>query len=501
LLDLSGLTLGTVFPVFRNYYDDHALGKVTLKNTSNQTARDIKVSLSIKQYMDGPKESPVVDELRPGQSVDVNLFALFQNAILDVTEATKSTAVVSVRYRAGDEDALQEQTATVRVFDRNAMTWDDDRKAAAFVSGKDPWVLELSNQMTAAAKTLRNPGLDQNLQTVLLFHEGLRLMGLSYVTNPKSPFSQTFAHPETVDFLKFPRQTLSYKAGDCSDLSILYASFFESVGLETAFITVPGHIYMAVKLGVSPEQASQSPVLSGRVIIRNEAVWLPIETTMREARFTDAWQEGIRDWKQNVAEGTEGFFPVHEAWKTFQPVGLSATSESPPQTSGERVAEAFGAELASVLDREITGRMGALDEGFAGAKNSPKYRNDRGVILARFGRYDQARTEFLAAGASGTYVPPMVNLGNLALLKSDYTGALEQFQKALGLHPADPKILVNMVRAEVGLGNVDQAKAQVAELQTLDSNLAGTALAILQVSDTGARAAEVKIQSGDLTWN
>ena len=44
-----------------------------------------------------------------------------------------------------------------------------------------------------------------------------------------------------VDFLQFPRQTLVYGAGDCDDISILYNSLLESVGIRTAFITIPGH--------------------------------------------------------------------------------------------------------------------------------------------------------------------------------------------------------------------------------------------------------------------
>ena len=61
-----------------------------------------------------------------------------------------------------------------------------------------------------------------------------------------------------VDTLKFPRQTIDYKSGDCSDLSILYCALLESMQIETAFITVPGHIFMAVNLGVTPEAANKA---------------------------------------------------------------------------------------------------------------------------------------------------------------------------------------------------------------------------------------------------
>ncbi len=38
--------------------------------------------------------------------------------------------------------------------------------------------------------------------------------------------------------------------GDCDDLSILVCSLFEAVAIDTAFITVPGHIFMAFDSGL-----------------------------------------------------------------------------------------------------------------------------------------------------------------------------------------------------------------------------------------------------------
>ncbi|MFW6293995.1 MAG: hypothetical protein ACOC7V_16970, partial [Spirochaetota bacterium] len=58
-----------------------------------------------------------------------------------------------------------------------------------------------------------------------------------------------------VDFLQFPRQTLTYSSGDCDDLTALYIALLESVGVDTAFITVPGHIYAAFAVETSPEEA------------------------------------------------------------------------------------------------------------------------------------------------------------------------------------------------------------------------------------------------------
>ncbi|MEI6874663.1 MAG: hypothetical protein WCL50_05980 [Spirochaetota bacterium] len=297
LLQFSDLKIGNVYPVFHAWYDENPVGSVTVKNVGTSPASGINFGFLVKQYMDAPKACANIELLKPGESRAVPLFALFNSSILDVTEATKATAEVTAEYRVGTEPASQSATASVAVYDRNAMTWDDDRKAAAFVSGKDPWVLVLSNQVTSIVKPLRNPGIDKTLQIALAFHEALRVYGLSYVTNPKTPFASIKANPEIVDFLKFPRQTLSYKAGDCSDLSILYASMFESVGVETAFITVPGHILMAVAIDTPPNQVSSKLSSWNDLVVRDGKAWLPIETTMRDGDFFAAWREAAREWR------------------------------------------------------------------------------------------------------------------------------------------------------------------------------------------------------------
>jgi hypothetical protein len=58
------------------------------------------------------------------------------------------------------------------------------------------------------------------------------------VVDPVTPYKK-FSQNLSVDFLQFPNQTLEYKARDCDDLSMLYNALLESVGIKTAFITIP----------------------------------------------------------------------------------------------------------------------------------------------------------------------------------------------------------------------------------------------------------------------
>ena len=194
----------------------------------------------------------MVAEVKQGESVTIPLYGLFTDKVLQVTEATKVAAAVGISYELAGREVSLSRTETLRVYDRNALSWDDDRKAAAFVTAKDPGILKLAKGVAGLVREHPNQSLDLNFRIGLALFESLRLSGVNYVVDPQSPYSsRTVA---AVDFLQFPTQTLGYKAGDCDDLSIGYAAMLESIGIEAAFITVPGHIFAAFRLGTDPAE-------------------------------------------------------------------------------------------------------------------------------------------------------------------------------------------------------------------------------------------------------
>ncbi|MCK5674038.1 MAG: hypothetical protein KAH95_11720, partial [Spirochaetales bacterium] len=218
------------------------MGSVLLYNNESSPVTDIVLTLFVERYMDNPKECPVPAEVESKEEVKVDLYALFSDSVLEITEGTKVSAKLTLEYVLKGKTKTVEYTESLELYDRNATTWDDDRKAAAFVTAKDPAVLEFSKRVAGWTQGAGSRAVNKNLSMAIALHEALRLYGLSYVVDPKTPFAEFSQDKLTVDFLQFPRQTLTYTAGDCDDLSILYSALLESVGIETAFITVPGHI-------------------------------------------------------------------------------------------------------------------------------------------------------------------------------------------------------------------------------------------------------------------
>ncbi len=489
LLEFSALDARNVFPILRSYYDEHPLGTARIVNTGKVAARDIKVSYIIRQYMDAPKECAAIKTLEPGQTVEVKLNAIFNDRILAVTEATKVSAEVFVEY--GEGGSLS-KAATVTVYDRNALTWADDRTAAAFVSSKDPWVLDLCGNIIAAVKSARNPEIAKNLQTAIAIHEGLRSFGLGYALSPNRPFAQAVVNTEVVDSLKFPRQTLGYRSGDCADLSVLYASCFEAVGIETAFITVPGHIFMAVDLGMGLQDLKARSMDESAFVVQDGKVWLPIETTLRDAGFLEVWKKAASEWREASSRGVAAVFPVHEAWKLYAPVGLPADGSTVFAPAQDVLVRGFQSELARAIDAELGPRIAALGASQGKAGVSAKATNDLGVLYGKYGKYADAERQFQAAAKQG-YVASVVNLGNIAWMKTDMAGALVQYQQAAKASPDNARIQVALARAAAALGKTDLVTATLATLRRLDPGAAeqyvGLAAESSAAGAAGTRAA------------
>jgi tetratricopeptide (TPR) repeat protein len=493
LLELRSIEISPVFPILRSYYDEHSFGTVTLTNKSKKEAQDIRVSLEVKSYMDAPRELAVVKTLAPGASVEVPVTALFNEEMLKVTEPTKVIAEIAVTVGGVKGSS---KTAALTIQDRTALTWDDDRKAAAFVSSKDPWVLDLVGNINATVRDSRNGEVPKNLQSAMALHEGLLAYGIGYLLSPSRPFAQAKVDAAAVDNLKFPRQTLSYRSGDCADLSVLYSSCLEAMGIETAFITVPGHIFMAAALGLSPAEAAARGIDSGLLVVQDGRCWLPIETTIRDKGFSEVWRAAADQWKDCSAKGTAAFYPVHDAWKFYAPVGLPADGSMVLLPSKDAVLSLFKAELEKIVQAQLSSRVAALgtipEKGASG-----KALNDRGILYGRYGRLQDAERDFRAA-AKVPFAPAVVNLGNIALLKGDAAEAFRCFKQASAASPSDPRLLANLAKAAAALGKGAEVESALSALKAVDPAAATRYASLAQSGSSGTRAAEMGDDS--LAW-
>ncbi len=475
VIDITDVKIPPVFPVFYQYYDTNPIGSVTIRNTDVVGLSNVKVSFFVKEYMDQPKLCAAIPLLRAGETKVVPLYALFKDSILTITEGTKAGGEIRVEYDALGAAITKSQPQSTEFLYRNAMVWDVDEKAAAFVTAKDPDLLQYAKQVMG--KLGDTPAANKKLLSAVGLYEAMRSWGLKYVVDPASAYATRSTSAAKPDYLQFPVETLLYKGGDCDDLSILYAALLESVGTSAAFITIPGHIYAAFSLGLSQGEAERLFADTSDLIFSADGrAWIPVEVTALSSGFRQAWSIGAEEWRKASAEGTAGFHPVEDAWATYQPVARPAGLKKLEMPAQLRIAGNAPVEMAAITQDEVTAWEKKLKD------DSP---NALGVIYGRYGMYTKAIAQLTPLADKGN-APAQVNLANVYYLQGKYSLALGLYTKGSQSSSTRVAALMGIARTQSRLNNRAQVTAALAELRKLSPEAADSLAGL----DSPARNAE-----------
>jgi tetratricopeptide (TPR) repeat protein len=344
---------------------------------------------------------------------------------------------------------------------------------AAFVTAKDPEIQRIAKNMAALSRREGAQAVSTELQLAMAQFALMQARGLAYVVDPSSAYSELSANPLAVDYVQFPRQTLQYQAGDCDDLSATYAALLQSVGVDTAFVTIPGHIYTAFRLEMSRREARTSFANIDDLIFRDDGtVWIPVETTLLEKSFMEAWAEGARQWREHNPDGNAGFYPTTDAWQTYEPVAFSVSDTAVPTPEQETVAALFTRELNRFVNRQIHSREQRLLARLEERPEDPRLLNRLGVLYARYGKTEEARKRFEAIVEHEPFAPAWVNLANIAFLNGEYREAGHYYTRALEENPYSEAALVGRARVAHRLENYEEAEERYEVLARLAPEVA-----------------------------
>lgn len=336
-LQFTNVETNPLFPVFYSRYDTNKFGTIAFVSNEKNTITDIEVSLFISQYMTNPKVISTIENMAPGEEQIVDLTAFLNESILASMLSRKADAELTIKYKSLGKTMVYKQTIELQALSRNSMTWEDDRRAAAFVSGRDAAALKFARQVVSVIKNEISPNKPLNLQYAAAIFGALKAYGISYVIDPSSAFTDNVGS-SSIDFLQFPYQTLLYHGGDCDDLTILNCSLLEALGVKTAFITVPGHIFMAFDSGVSLDEAD-SKLGKNKYIVKNGTVWVPVEITVSQDTFSLARSIGSREWRKYEAEAQ--LIEMEYAWLEYKPVSIPESDISLQMPSRDRILKEF----------------------------------------------------------------------------------------------------------------------------------------------------------------
>ncbi len=483
------------FAAMQSWYAKNPVGTVTLVNTEKASLTDVEVSFFQKGYMDSPTPAGKIEDIKAGESREVALYALFNEAVFRTEGVTPLTGEVIVSYRTQGRPVEQKQSLGFDLYDKRAMTWDDDRKVSALITPDDSALKNYGGFIRQTCKGEAAAGYSDVVQLGMQVFSALGEIGCLYQADSELPFTKVQGNPMAVDTVNLARETLKSGLGDCDDLTVLYCSMMEALAVDTGFITVPGHIYAALNTKVASRDWTKLHPERGMTVDVDGELWVPVEITLiGKTGFLEAWRKGVEEWAQyeNTPE-KRGFTVTKKARELYRPVGLKETDLGLQYGRKEAIVEGFRKDREKLMEQIVGQHVSA-----AQASGKKEDWNRAGISCAQFQQYAQAEQAFRKAlSMDAEYVSPQTNLGNLLFLSQRYEEALAVYQGVQGKLEGKPqtgtalmRLLINISRTYYQIERYEEAKEYYGKAVLVDAEKAKEYAYLAERVMGGARAAE-----------
>ena len=487
-LVVQDVKIPSLFPALMQFYLTHPAGTVTITNPLATPVEKVRVSAFIPRFMDFPSEAKPLPLLSAGAraSFDVNL--KLQPSILDLQEDEAVQVRIDAVCSIGGVDRTTSTVVTATINRNTALTWDDTRKIAAYITPNEETVSGFARRVLDIGDSARGLQISRKVFQAMHICDALGAYGMSYIPNPETPISKVLGNSEVIDTVHFPRVTLANRGGDCSDTTALLASLLESVGIRTAVLTTPGHIFLAFDTGEPAENAPLFTTKSLQTIVQG-TVWVPVETTVLKEGFMAAWAAASDLVGKYRESGPFEFLPLAQMRETWPPLPLPPSSLTVIDPSPASVQKAFSTSLAGFSTALYSSRISEMTAQLAGlsGRQANLLRIRLGILHGMFGNMKEAEAAFRAAMTSDpTLVSPYVNTANIRLLAGDKDGALAMVSKGLSVNPKSALLNLLASRIYSARGDAVHAADYLARVRSLSPDLAAR---YAESSPTGKRAA------------
>ena len=472
-LSIEELGVDDLFPSLVGRYQREPAGYLRVRNRGDETVHDIETRADMR-FLDFPAPGGTRSRLAPGETATLPLRLPISPETLDLRENSPAPVQVTLSYRSGGASRELAAQEIVTVYRATALTWDDSAKLAAYITPRDALVEAFAAPFAGIGPAERYSLSETLFRTARVF-EALAATGVEYIEDPESGITEVLGRASVVDTVRFPRTTLRVGYGDCDDTTALLASLLESLGIRTAIMTSPGHIFLAFDTGepAGNRRLFESPGRS--VIIHEGRIWLPLETTILEEGFLAAWEEGSRLYRRHEPEGGIEFIPVSSARERFPALPLGPAAFAVPPPPEELAAPRYERSLADLREVLYEQVVADLERDLAGTGSRTRVRglNRIGVLHGRFAEATRAREAFLAAiEADPGYAGSYLNLATLSILEKNADAAIAWLDKAESRRPGQAVTTLLRARAQYLDGDYVQAARTMSRLEEQAPELA-----------------------------
>ncbi len=461
-IEIVDTNVDELYPsLYKNYSSPAKLpvGTVILANNTSEPKLNATLTFYIEDLMDEPTEQKM-KSLSSYSNTTIPLRAVFSESILQVTEKRTEQARLRLTYQHAGRSKIVEKTVSLTLHSRNSIKWADKRRLAAFISPRNEKLIEYTKAIDRLFRNQPTYDVPTNVVTALQIFTVLTNQGYTYSVDPKTDYSVVSRNPEMLDYCQYPEQTIEQKAGDCDDFVALYLSMLANAGVPTAYIDLPGHVMSAFDAGLSPDDLQGSALSRDDVVVSQDQVWIPVETTLLGSEsFLTAWQKGIERYRTEKNEGTlPQVISIADARSVYEPSSLQPDTFDTTLPDTAQTLAAYEEQMSTLYARQTEAQRRRLRKHLQANPENTVARNRLGMLYARGGQNEKARAVY-EEGLERTPKSTLLlnNYGNVLYQQERYEEAIEAYKKSLNQRDEDPEVYMNLCRAQLALGRTEAA--------------------------------------------
>jgi hypothetical protein len=291
------LVTDEIYPVSYQSYRDMPIALVTVQNLAGHPI-EVNITGHVKGFTSGSKESGFV-RINGGDTGEVPVHVFFGRRLLENEQNNAVVLDMDVEVRAATTHRTDLSMELI-IHGRNAWKGNMDM-LPRFLTPEDENIRDIVRDELLSLDESIEPGLEKFVHARVLF-DYLTSKNIKYLSDPNIPFYKD-------DRVQFANETVDAGSGDCDDLVVLYASMLESAGIQTAFVEVRdpeqeiAHLYLLFNTGLKADEGYLLTDNEKRYILRDNGsghmmVWIPVETTLVQDGFDQAWTTAAMAWLQ-----------------------------------------------------------------------------------------------------------------------------------------------------------------------------------------------------------
>jgi len=250
-MNIDESTAITFYPALTEFYADKMFALLYLENNTDATIEILELQVTVtandttclQGKITNGEAPPISETATITETTELNLFPLVSATVnrtflLNNRTETLGNLSIHVGFEWDGQVLNQVFELPVSIQSLNAFDAENPWMLSAYINPSQPDIVDFVRQVLS-----NYPEATENWEQAAIIFDALALYGMRYQRDPTSRW--TSGSRRGLDTVFLPVETLSYRQGDCDDLSVLYATALESVGIPTRLVFAPQHVWVA----------------------------------------------------------------------------------------------------------------------------------------------------------------------------------------------------------------------------------------------------------------